>query len=187
MARTLKLPPLSRLFELFQLDAAAGVLVARAMRGRRIAGTQVGTPNNEGRLIVRVDYKIYYVHRLIWKMEHGIDPPDLIDHRNRDVGANAAGNLRSANTAQNGWNRTVNKNTISGLKGAHWSSSEQKWRSSIKKFGRSIHLGWFETKHQAHAAYSAASKSFYGEFSPFASEIGPRAHPNHNCALVVEK
>ena len=163
--KILPLPSIDRLNQLFIIDAVAGVLTAKTTRGRRIAGTVVGTPNDEGRLICRVDYKIYYVHRILWKMYYGCDPVDLIDHGDRKTDSNGIRNLRDANISQNGMNRRVNYNTKSGLKGAHWSSSEGKWRSSIKKDGKSTHLGWFKTKEDAHAAYKAASKETFGEFS----------------------
>ncbi len=143
MAKAIPLPSLDRLHELFKLDADAGVLIARITRNKRIAGTVVGTPTDEGRFICRVDYKIYYVHRIIWKMVHGSDPVDFIDHHNRRTGANGIGNLRSATHAQNSQNRGANRNTKSGLKGAHWSSSEQKWRSSIKVVAAKKYFGAF--------------------------------------------
>jgi len=165
LAKTISLPTLERLHELFILDANAGVLIARTTKGKKVAGAIVGTPTAEGRLICRVDYKIYYVHRLIYKMSYGFDPPNLVDHRNRKVNVNCVTNLRDANTVQNGRNRNVNKNTKSGLKGAHWSTGEQKWRSSIKVNGKSYHLGWFNTKEEAHAAYVSAANERFGEFS----------------------
>ena len=165
--RILPLPSVDRLNEIFLFDPVIGVLTAKTTRGRRIAGTVVGTPTDEGRLICRVDYKIYYVHRIIWKMQHGKDPDGLIDHNDRNPSSNVTENLRDSDFSKNGMNRAVNYNTKSGLKGAHWSTSVAKWRSSIKKNGKVKHLGWFKTKEEAHKAYKVAAKEMFGDFSCF--------------------
>ncbi len=165
--KILPLPSADRLNELFSLNPVLGVLTAKTTRGRRIAGTTVGTPNDEGRLICKVDNKIYYVHRIIWKMQCGKDPSGLIDHSDRNPSFNGTENLRDTDFSENGMNRAVNHNTKSGLKGAHWSTSESKWRSSIKKNGKTKHLGWFKTKEEAHEAYKSAAKEMFGGFSCF--------------------
>ena len=169
--KIIPLPTLERLRELFTLDETLGVLIARTNRPKCPHGTVIGTRNCWGRLVCRVDYRIYYVHRLIWKMKNGRDPDNLVDHADRTTDNNVASNLRDATHAQNGWNRRVNKSTKSGLKGAHWSSREKRWKSAIKRGGKNIHLGWFDSKEEAHAAYIRASLSRDGEFSSFSGTI----------------
>jgi hypothetical protein len=51
------------------------------------------------------------------------------------------------------------------LKGAAWNRFRGYWQSYIKVRGKSIFLGRFETKEEAHAAYVKAARQFHGEFA----------------------
>lgn len=159
------LPLLERVRELFSYDPESGILTRRTDVPKGKAGSAAGTRNSHGHLICRVDYKIYYVHRLIWLLAHGQAPPQLIDHVNGDRSDNRLANLRPATYAQNKQNSVKSKSVRSGIKGAHYSTSEQKWRSSIGVNGTKIHLGWFSSKEEAAAAYQRAAPLYHREFA----------------------
>ncbi len=161
------LPSLECVRELFTYDQVTGILTARIARPKLRAGDVVGTANSKGYLICRVDYKIYYVHRIVWLYHYMTEPPNLIDHINGDKRDNSINNLREATTFQNRWNSEGRRTSRSGIKGAHWSSKKQKWRSVISRKGKATHLGQFDTKEGAANAYRTVSQVSDGVFSVF--------------------
>lgn len=163
--KAIPLPPLARLHELFSYDPISGRVSRRISRPSVNAGSAVGTLNSFGALIVRVDYRIYYVHRIAWALHYNEQPPPIIDHINRIRSDNRIANLRAATAQQNRQNSGGQRSSTSKSKGAHWSSLENKWRSSIKIDGKSHHLGWFQTKEAAAAAYRTAELAHYGDFA----------------------
>jgi HNH endonuclease/AP2 domain len=95
-----------------------------------------------------------------------LDPPqDLgIDHVNRNGLDNRRGNLRLATRSENMWNSAIQVNNTSGFKGVSWVKRDKKWAASIRVFGKTNYLGYFETAEQAHEAYARASAEMHGEF-----------------------
>lgn len=159
------LPSLARLRELFSYDPLTGILTRLTSVPKAQIGSAAGTVNAHGGLICRVDYRIFHVHRIVWALHYGEEPPPIIDHINGNRSDNRIQNLRAATASQNSRNRKIDRRNRVGLKGAHWSSSERKWRSSIRAGGKPIHLGWFRTPEAAHEAYCAAAREHHGEFA----------------------
>jgi hypothetical protein len=162
-----KLPSVERVRELFDYDPLTGLLVrAKTVRGRgSIAGSRVGTPNNCGHLVCRIDYRIFYVHRIIWLHFYGEPPPQLIDHINGVRNDNRISNLRPADFTGNSRNRGIQRNNTTGFKGVHFSKADGKFKSAIKVGGQRLHLGFFDTAEAASSAYAAASKRYHREYS----------------------
>ena len=101
-----------------------------------------------------------YMHKVIL----GAKPNEQGDHINGDRLDNRRRNLRLATNQQNLCNRGKQRNNTSGFKGVYWHKSCQKWGASIKLNGTKIHLGLFDGKEIAHAAYCGAAKMYHGEF-----------------------
>ena len=96
---------------------------------------------------VRVDKKGYQLSRVVWIYHYGAIPEKMqIDHINRDKLDNRIENLRCVTPTQNEWNKPC-----SGV-----NFEKGKWRARFKHFGKSIHVGLFETKDEALAAYQKA-------------------------------
>jgi hypothetical protein len=165
MNKEFPLPSLERVRELFDYYPEYGLLIRRTAVPKAPRGSIAGTINSDGALICRVDYKIYYVHRLIWLHYYGEPPSILIDHIDLNPSNNRISNLRLASDSQNAANKKGRTNSRSLIKGAHWSTSEGRWRSSIKVNRKQIHLGWFDTKEEAAAAYAVAAAHYFGEFA----------------------
>jgi hypothetical protein len=165
-----KMPTTERLRHLFDYDPDTGILIAKTDRPKCPAGSVIGAKNSHGHLVCRVDYQIYYVHRIAWVLHYGEEPPKIIDHINGDGSDNRIENLRAASLSQNMANTGASNRTTSGMKGAYWSTLEKKWRSGIIRGGKYHHLGWFSTESEAAAAYRAASLELDGPFSVFARE-----------------
>lgn len=125
-----------------------------------IAGSEYSGYNN-----ITIDNRSYRAHRVGWLIMTGEWPASKIDHKNTDGIDNKFNNIRLATQAENGRNRGANKNNTSGFKGVFWCGWAKKWRASIKVNGRSIHIGYFPTPEEAHAAYSKSAKELHGEFA----------------------
>jgi hypothetical protein len=131
--------------------------------GRYPAESRAGF-QKDGYWMITICGRDYRAHRLAWLYVHGEWPLGQIDHRDLNRSNNSIGNLRCATRSQNGANRRALKNNSSGHKGVSWYRWSGKWKASIKK-GRVIHLGYFDTKEAAAAAYREAAIQYHGEFA----------------------
>lgn len=87
------------------------------------------------------------------------------DHRDRNGLNNAKINLRVADRSQNGANRGLPANNISGFKGVSFNSRKGKWQAGITVRGRALHLGYFTSKEEAARGYDRAATAYFGEFA----------------------
>lgn len=68
---------------------------------------------------------------------------------------------------QNIRNSKVRSDSISSLKGAQFRKDCGKYRAVIRRDGKRLNLGVYNTAAEAHAAYCDAAKKIYGEFARF--------------------
>ena len=106
------------------------------------------------------------MHRLILGLT---DQNVLTDHIDGNGLNNQRANLRACSNAENLWNRGVNSNNTSGLKGVSWRADIGKWHAKICVNWKQTHLGFFTTPEAAHAAYCKAAAELHGEFANFGS------------------
>lgn len=97
---------------------------------------------------VRVLGKLYYTHRLVYKLVTG-DEPELVDHINGNPLDNRVENLRSVSNQENSKNARMNKHNTSGVTGVSWSKSANKWEAYIWKDCKKINLGLFSCLEEA--------------------------------------
>mgnify|MGYP001464055950 CR=1 FL=1 len=64
----------------------------------------VGCLSPQGYLVVRIDYELYMVHRIIWKMHYNEEPPTYLDHKNQIKTDNRIANLVESNASNNAKN-----------------------------------------------------------------------------------
>ena len=126
----------------------------------RPAGTEAGSKQPAGYIIISINKRFYYAHRLAWLLVHGEWPERFIDHKNGVPGDNRIENLRLATDRQNLANRRLNQNNTSGHKGVWWHRKCKKWAAEVA--GKK--LGLFVTKEDAAAAYASQAKGLFGEF-----------------------
>lgn len=108
MTRPKTLPSLEELQERFNYDPETGVLSWKVPTHPRIKpGDLAGCGNGKGYLKVKVGNSPYRVHRIIWKLAYGEDPPANmeIDHVNRNRADNRLTNLRLVTPSENNFNR----------------------------------------------------------------------------------
>jgi hypothetical protein len=108
--------------------------------------------------------KTIYMHRVILGLSYG----DLneSDHRdNWNTLDNRRNNLRVTDDSGNAKNKRKRKDNTSGFKGVSYIPRRKKWGASIMVEGRTRHLGLFDTKGKAYAAYCKAALELHGEFA----------------------
>ena len=123
----------------------------------RHAGKVAGCVRNDGYCRIRIDYVLYYGHRVAWLIETGEWPLDELDHRFGTTG-DYLENLRPASHAQNMQNRRTSQNNTSGHPGVSWSRLMSKWHAYVGYDSRREHLGFFDVFDDAVAAYLAAKQ-----------------------------
>lgn len=128
-------------------------------------GKAAGCRAPVGYVLVGIDRRLFYAHRLAWLWTHGRWPQHNIDHINGDKGDNRLGNLREATQAENMRNTVRPSHNTSGFKGV--SRHQGKYRAVIQREGRHIFIGYFDTAEEAHAAYCRAAETHHGEFARF--------------------
>ena len=111
------------------------------------AGKKAGCKQKNGYIILMLNKKFYYAHRIIYMMFNGI-MPKLIDHIDRNPNNNKIENLREATQTQNTCNRTAQSNSKSGVKGVYWVENRKKWVGRCQYKGISK-LKYFENMQQA--------------------------------------
>lgn len=105
------------------------------------------------------------LHRFVLRLTE-----EFGDHRNGNTLDCRKVNIRPANRMQNGWNRKPDRDSRSGIKGAHWNGRDRNWVSYIRVGNVKYRLGSFATAELAGAAYKDASIRLHGEYSYFARE-----------------
>lgn len=125
----------------------------------------------DGYFQVKVDRKMYLVHRLIWLWVNGSWPTGFLDHKNRNRSDNRIDNLRDCTLSQNGANRPAQSNNKLGCKGVHkvvWPGGSIKYKAQVyisengKK--RMLYLGCYDTVEEASEVYKEKSLELFGEF-----------------------
>ncbi|MBO1034239.1 HNH endonuclease [Delftia sp. SD018] len=149
-----------QLRSLLKYDPDTGQFERLVRMGRYQAGTQVGAKMRSGYIAIRINFKLYYAHRLAWLYVHGAWPPDQVDHINGARDDNRIANLRLADRFRNTQNlRSAKAGNKSGLLGV--SPHQNRWRAFLHVHGKTHHLGLYNTPEEAHAAYVEAKRSMH--------------------------
>jgi hypothetical protein len=88
-----------------------------------------------------------------------------VDHINGNTLDNRKENLRICTQNQNGKNRLLNKNNVSGYKGVTYKKANKLWCAQIVVNYHKMYLGLFTTAEAAALAYNEAAKKYHGEFA----------------------
>lgn len=106
-------------------------------------GDKAGHLDNKGYWRVRVDGKLYLVHRLIFLYHHGY-LPGVVDHIDNNPCNNKIDNLRECTVSQNMMNSRIRKDNKSGVKGVSLDKRSNRWCVRI----------WVQGKYKAFGCYN---------------------------------
>lgn len=164
--RTLKpLPPSDELKRLFAYDPETGALTWRVQRGKARVGKQAGNLTDDGYLRLGLEGSYYFIHRIIWKMVTGQEPPELIDHEDTNKSNNKWTNLRPATEAENNRNRGMDKRNVSGVKGVTWNSFYRQWQAVVVVDKKHVDFGRFNSIEEAAQAIKGQRELLHGAFA----------------------
>lgn len=104
------------------------------------------------------------IHRAIMGLSS--DDPRVVDHIDGDKLNNQRSNLRICTAAENVRNRRGRADVTSGFKGVY-TTLYGKWRAAISHNKKWMHIGVYETREEACAAYCRVAKELHGEFANF--------------------
>lgn len=142
-------------------DPCTGAFIRCKPRGNNAkVGALVGCKDVHGYLVVRIDGKLYKLHRLAWLYMTGAMPSE-VDHLNRKRDDNRWCNLREVDSSQNSHNIGVPKHNKSGHLGVSWDSKNSKWKAQITVNGKRINLGRFRYIGDAVSAREAAERRLH--------------------------
>jgi hypothetical protein len=127
-------------------------------------GDACGRPTKSGHIQTTVHRKLYGNHRIIFLMHHGYIPKE-VDHADGNPLNNRIENLRPATRAENQYNRKINKNNTSGVKGVAWHKYKKKWVAKTNVNGKRHYLGYFDTIEDAAKLLKQFRQDNHGNFA----------------------
>jgi len=149
-----------RLREVMTYDPETGVFRRRIQTRRsHPPGAVVGSINNWGYVVFRVDGIHVSGSRAAWLYMYGRLPDQYIDHIDGNRQNNAIRNLREASAVENGRNNAGKGYCLDR------SGSGTRYRAYIYVNKKQINLGCYSNENDARAAYIVASKTYFGQFS----------------------
>ncbi len=155
-----------RLKELLDYDPLTGIFRWRVDRKGAIRrGKVAGGPDQKGHMSIAIDGVRYMAHRVAWFYMTGSWPIGEIDHEDLNGENNRFENLRDSKTRTfQRANQRVRQDSSSGVKGVK-STPAGTWKARIRFHGKEYYLGTFPDIAEAHAAYIAKAREFFGEFA----------------------
>lgn len=142
----------NRLKELITYNSETGLMFWKAPQKRVKIGDVIKCKDSKGYIVVRLDNKLYRVHRLAWLYVYGY-MPTIIDHINRNTSDNRIVNLRECTQSENILNASLNRNNKTGFKGVSFDKRKGLYRACTSKNRKQIFLGYFKTAEEAHERY----------------------------------
>lgn len=114
---------------------------------RGLSDEPAGTKTVNGYIVVSLNCRQYYAHRIVWCLHYNTWPVEQIDHINGVRHDNRIDNLREVTIREN--LTFLKKTNSSGVTGVSWAKKVCKWRAEIKISGKNIVLGYFYDKNLA--------------------------------------
>ena len=150
-----------QLRDLLHYDPETGQFTWKDSVKGRMAGQRAGCLFDRGYRRVRVNYRFYAEHRLVWLYVTGEWPRHQIDHINGQRDDNRIANLRDVCRSTNAQNqRKAVTGSATGVLGVQRGYKGQ-FNAYISDSGRSRYLGTYPTPEEAHKAYLVAKRAIH--------------------------
>lgn len=157
------LPSQDTLLNTYEYNCDTGLFTRRTTSKRWKAGTTAGTLSADGYINISISGDIHRAHRLAWVYMTGEAPAAGIDHINGVRNDNRWINLREADQSHNLCNRTVQRNSSTGVKGVHPNKAGGYWATVCLK-GKSVRVGPFSNVEEAKEARDDIALLMHGDF-----------------------
>jgi hypothetical protein len=141
-----------------------GQLYWKNCRYKAYNGKKAGHVHKTGYWRIKLNKENYQAHRIIFAMHHGF-MPEFIDHIDGNRSNNKIENLRQATKQQNNWNRAIQKNNSSGIKGISWREDCKKWIACCRVNYKLVYLGLFNEIEEAKKVLSEFRSKNHGNFA----------------------
>lgn len=130
------------------------------------ADFEAGTVTTGGYRKITVRQKKYYVHQVVFLMQHGYIP-GVIDHIDGNTKNNRIENLRPSDKAKNACNSKTRSDNASGCRGVAWHKTAKKWMVQIAHNRKQKYLGLYEDFEFACLIADEARDLYHGEHARF--------------------
>lgn len=148
---------------LFSYDPITGSIRYLTKRDRHQIGDIATRKRVDGYNYVCLSKRKVRANRLAFLLVTGEWPFALVDHKNNDHTDDRWENLRPATKSQNSANSKRPVTNTTGFKGVK--RQNRKFSARIRYMDKQMHLGMFDTAEEAHEAYMAAARKYFGEFA----------------------
>jgi len=145
-------------------DYKDGILYWKINKGRAKKGSEAGCLS-KGRKLIKLNQKIYGVHRIIFCYHNGFLPNSDIDHIDCNPLNNKIENLRIASDSENRFNTKKYKINTSGYKNINWDKSRNKWEVKINVNNKKIFLGRYDDIELADLVAIMAREKYHKQFA----------------------
>jgi hypothetical protein len=140
-----------------------GVLYWKNAQRPSFNGKEAGYDNGSGYKKVSIYGKQYYVHRIIYLMQHGV-MPKLIDHIDGNPSNNAIENLRETDSSTNNFNSAYKDKNKSGYRNVFYNKDRGKWTIYITINKKTKFFGSYDDVELAGLVADEARRKYHGEF-----------------------
>lgn len=158
-----------RLKELLHYDPLTGLFTRLITVSHNAkTGMVCSAMDSNGYIVIKIDGKRYYGHRLAVLYMKGEWPKHLVDHKPPGVKSdNRWENIREATYSQNAQNRGPDRDNKLGAKGITRSPCGH-YRVHIRYEGETLQMGTFKTLRGAKVAHAFITEELHGEFARWA-------------------
>jgi len=162
---------LYRLLSCCDIDLEKGLITWRKHLQTEYLGKPVGKIHHKGYLTVSLTGPKgswgVSLHRVLW-FYHTDKHPECVDHINSDKLDNRLENLRGCSYAQNAWNSTRRRGSVSKVRGVQWvkKKNSYRWEAHMKLAGVVKHVSRHRFFIEAVECRYALEREYLKDFAP---------------------
>lgn len=153
--------------EVLSYDQETGALYwIKPSSPRLHVGDRAGSVGTNGRREINVLGHRCFAHHLAWFLHHGEWPTDYVRHKNGNFDDCRIENLYRQTPEEAGLTKALPSSNTSGFRGVSFDKRRGKWQATIRRKYKQQHLGVFDTREEAHAAFIEADAAFRPDVPP---------------------